>query len=933
MAKLRRTLLIGLGGTGIKAILNAKKMFYENYGQIPPMIGFIGMDTDSPGLSNASVIANDGTKITLNGSEQLCISVDEPIAIYQKSKAKVDWMPECNVSGLSALKIGAGQIRSNGRFAITVNERRVQTSIDNKIAEVNNANIIDNADYDLLDSATEVHMVFSVGGGTGCGTFLNMAYLIKRRFPTIKLSGYAVLSDVFRNMVPGAMSASVKKNAKGAIIDLDYLAHLTPDSKPVGIKWFQQTDDVNNRPFDALYFVDNSNENNDMFNDVDPLCEMIALAIVTSVGELGVALASVSDNVSKLIADGAMDIKRKKAWVAGFGCTEIIFDGDRLAKLYTRKAMAQLINKMLNGGCDDPTSIANNWFDNTKIRENFGKDDVIDYFMAPMPQHIFSDIDDPANPEPECLQYVANRAMESQKTLNEKLSALEERVDASLTRLMNEQANRECGIYLCQQILLSIHHQIELCDGEMKDEKQAFEQKDLPLIKSSLKTACRELAECMGTFFKRHKDDYKAEVVNQTMKLAVVKREIARRGMARQFYSWLKERVNQSIGRVDIIIGNLQTVRDGCNNEVQKNLHSDAGRNFFQFDLSSDYTEKVECSMDDIVFNDFAKYRQFDGGIASLAGLTSKQTEDSLMRFIRTLPKVKKYENMTVDDALDNLSDDELKVLIEKAVKKSKPLLPYTLRGYNADLRERPVECYYVGVANKSRSRLATGNLLQNIVTNDTNIQFSEIGLANRVIIYRQLGVIPAFAVKALDSYASEYERLEEDKPAGSHWDKNLCQRMKKERFSLVPKDEVSEAHVFEIWVKAIIFNLVTFNAASGLYQIQSRGMGGRPLKQWLVDMGADRQTAFRYLEDNIDILGREIRDAIHKMDVPGPENPIRLLSNKAVRSCKDDTYLEEVSNCPISKENIEHYPAEMDLIEKEIVYIIDYIAPNIAHQ
>ena len=52
MAKLRRTLLIGLGGTGFKAILNAKKMFYENYGEIPPMIGFLGIDTDRPGLEN-----------------------------------------------------------------------------------------------------------------------------------------------------------------------------------------------------------------------------------------------------------------------------------------------------------------------------------------------------------------------------------------------------------------------------------------------------------------------------------------------------------------------------------------------------------------------------------------------------------------------------------------------------------------------------------------------------------------------------------------------------------------------------------------------------------------------------------------------------------------------------------------------------------------
>lgn len=928
MAKLRRTLLIGLGGTGIKAILNAKKMFYENYGQIPPMIGFIGMDTDKPGLGNAYVIANDGTKISLNKSEQLCISVDTPTAIYSqgKSSKRFDWMPECNVQGLSALSIGAGQMRSNGRFAVTVNEANVKGFIDHKITEINNAAIIDNADYDLLSSDTEVHMVFSLGGGTGSGTFLNTAYLIKRMFPKIKVSGYAVLSDVFRNMVTGAMSARVRPNAKGAIIDLDYLAHLTPDSTPVEIKWLRDSDNVSNRPFEALYFVDNRNENNDMFDTVDPLCEMIALAIVTSVGELGVALASVSDNVSKLIADGTMDIKNKKAWVAGFGCAEIIFDGNHLARIYARKAMSQLINKMLNGGCDDPVTIANNWFDTTKIRENQGRDDVIDYFMPVMPPHVYSDVDDAANPEPECLQYVANRAMEQQQKLDEKLSELQGRVDESLTRLISEQANRECGIYLCQQILLSILHQIELCDGEMKEEKEQLEEQ-MPRLESSLKTACKELAHCMSTFFKHNRKDFEAEVVNQTMRLAVAQRDVQRHKMARQFYSWLKERVNKSISRVDIIISNLQTVRNECSSELQKMLRAEAGGNFFQFDLSADYAAKVECPMSDIVFNDFAKEMQADGGVSSLAGMTSKQTEETLMRFIRTLPRVKTLESMTVDNALDELSTDELKTLINKAVKKSLPLLPYTLRGFDGELRERPVECYYVGVANKNRSRLTKDNLLQNIVSDARDIQFSEIGLDNRVIIYRQLGVIPAFTVAALDNYEAEYDLWEENKQTGSHWDSNLCDRMKKERFSLMPKDDVSAAHLMETWINAIIFDLIKFDAASGQYRIKSRGMGGRALRGWMVDMGASRTDAFRYLEDNIDVLGHEIRQAIHEMDVPGPENPIRLLSEKALKACQDGSYFQAVSKCPISFENIEHYPAEMELIEKEIEHILDNIA------
>lgn len=924
MAKLRRTLLIGLGGTGIKSILDAKKMFYENYGQIPPMIGFLGIDTDAPGLRNSFVTAADGTIISLNQSEQLCISVSNPAQIYLNNinSGLFDWMPDCNVSGLSALSIGAGQMRSNGRFAITVNENSVQQIINHKITEVNNARIIDNSSYDLLGKDTEIHMVFSLGGGTGSGTFINIAYLIKRMFPNIKISGYAVLSDVFRLMVTGAMSSRVKPNGKGALIDLDYLAHLTPASEPINVKWFHTVDKVNSRAFDALYLVDNSNENNDMFDRVDPLCQMIALAIVTSVGELGVALDSVSDNVSKLIADGSMDIRNKKAWVAGFGCAEIVFDGERLADIYARKAAIQLVNKMLNGGCDDPAIIANNWFDNTKIRENQNKDDVIDYFMAPTPEYVLTEIDSPDNPLPECQQYIANRAMPGQTKLEEKQSALQARVEESLSRLMKEQADRECGIFLCSQILLTILNQIELCDTEMKDEKEDFEAQ-LPRLESSMKTACSELADCMGTFFKLRRRDYEAEVVNQTMKLAVARREIARRKMAREFYSWLRERVNKSIERVDIIMSNLQTLRNESNVEIQKLVRNAADANFFQFELSANYAEKISCPLSDIVFNDFTGFMQSEGGIASISGMTSKQTEEIIMRFVRTLPKVRKYSAMTVDDAMDELSEDELKSLINKAVKKSLPLLPYTFRGFDADLRERPVECYYIGVANKSRSRLVKDNFFQNLVSGAKDVQFSEIGLTNRVIIYRQLGVIPAFAVKSLDNYNTEYEKWETDKPNCSHWDKNLCARMSKERYSLFPKN-TGNPRLLEIWVSLVVYGLMKYDAESGQYRIKSRGLGGKALRGWLVDMGKSRADAFCFLEDNIDILEEEINREIKEMDIPGPDNQLRKLSEQAVKACEDGTYLENVSKCPIPMETIELYPAEMDLIEKEIAFILD---------
>jgi hypothetical protein len=305
--------------------------------------------------------------------------------------------------------------------------------------------------------------------------------------------------------------------------------------------------------------------------------------------------------------------------------------------------------------------------------------------------------------------------------------------------------------------------------------------------------------------------------------------------------------------------------------------------------------------------------------------METTETEAIVEQYIRTLPKVKEYASMTVDNILDKLSEDELKSLISNAIKKSLPLLPYTFRGYDADLKERPVECYYIGVANKDQSRLAKGNMFQSLVPGAKDVQFSEVGLSNRIIIYRQLGVIPAFAVKSLDNYETEYEKWEGDKPHGSHWDEALCQRMAKERFSLMPKD-VNSKHTFESWITAIVYDIIKYNDTTKQYQIKSRGLGGKALRGWWVDMGANRTEAFNFMEDNIDILDGEIKQTIKEMDVPGPDNPIRRLSEAAVKACQYGTYLQEISKCPISIETIEHYPAEEELIEKEMEYIIDNI-------
>lgn len=313
-----------------------------------------------------------------------------------------------------------------------------------------------------------------------------------------------------------------------------------------------------------------------------------------------------------------------------------------------------------------------------------------------------------------------------------------------------------------------------------------------------------------------------------------------------------------------------------------------------------------------------------EGGIASIASMTSGQTEEALMKFVNTMPKVEAYNRQTVDDILEEMSSGEVEDLLRKAINKSLPLLSYTYRGFNADLKNPPVESYYIGVADKNRSRLIKDNLFQNLVMGAKDIQFSEVGLDNRIIIYRQLGVIPAFAIKALDNYETEYEKWEDDKPRGSHWDSNLHRRMVSERYSLLPKDTVNERNLLELWVNAIIYDLISYDPATRQYRIKSRGLGGKALRGWLVDMGASRNDAFRFVEDNIDVLKPEIQKALDELDVPGPDNIIRNNAARARKAVANGTYLEEISKCPVSMENIAHYPAEEKLLNMEMDFILD---------
>ena len=798
--KIRRCLYIGLGGTGMGTLLNVKKMFIDNYGEVPPMIGFLGIDTDG-GVYKKELDSRYG-KVCLSPNEQLPVSVDEARPVFSVYKDHFGWLPEENLYALTSMTLGAGQVRTNGRFAFIYNMRKVEDKVVDAVNRISHADIAVNPRYELLANDVEIHMVFSVCGGTGAGTFIDAAYLVRRCAPKCKLTGYAVLPDVFESMSNSGM-AKVKINAFGSIQDLDYLMHLGLDKRPVDFDYIHNEVSVNERPFNAFYFIDNKNENNDVYDHVDRLEEMIALALVTSAGELSTASASVSDNLEKNIREGSMDIEDKKAWVAGMGICEIVFHGQDLQTIYAWKAAKRLTAGLLNS-CVDSDAIVNAWIDKPEvnIRENNGFDNVIDFIMPKMPPYPMTDIDDRSNAKPEVEGYLGT-VLPKDKEVQDKVNELASRVKQELYNLVVDELNKECGVGTTLEVIQGIMAQVEIFLTEMNqeaDEKRAAEPKN----QSTVEMALKDLDDYCGRFFKSKTgvQDRVDQVLQATMQLACTRREIIRRNAAINFYTGLKVQLADYYGKVRQI---LQMMANVINNgdKVLAEIQNSVGRvlQTFQIDLAQKFVTQVVVDDSDILPADFVKTLP-GNKVYDFAQGTTDDLQNTLLKYTRSLKSAKKWGDMTIDDVLNKMSEAEFDLLVKNAITRSTIMLRIDHRGFMP--QEAPANNFYVGVPRKDASRLFKDDYFKRRISGNADVDFSSIGLNDRVIIYRQLGVVPAYAIAGLAGYEQRYVNRNNYNP---HIDANLLKRMKREEFSLQPKATADDS--LELWVKGIIFGLV----------------------------------------------------------------------------------------------------------------------------
>ncbi len=220
-------LFVGLGGTGIDALLRVKNEVQTRMplpkgsnGQIlstsPNNIAFLAIDTDEDKFKNSYGVASfdasgdECIKLTVDGLGQVISSVVEK----KLDSEEWNWYDRdlsANGSGLN----GANGIRQIGRFMLfqRVNEIRARftTAID-KVLE---------ATKDNNKTSLNIFVTTGIGGGTGSGTFLDIAYILRavalQRTPNVQVHGYIFTPDLNKGDKP-----SLYRNGFASLKELDY---------------------------------------------------------------------------------------------------------------------------------------------------------------------------------------------------------------------------------------------------------------------------------------------------------------------------------------------------------------------------------------------------------------------------------------------------------------------------------------------------------------------------------------------------------------------------------------------------------------------------------------------------------------------------------------------------------------------------------------
>jgi len=338
----RPTVIIGLGGTGYGVLLKLKQRLVEIYGKVPPVIRLLSIDTTENSQSREDTA--QGISVSLDQSELYQISITNPSNIVRNRNIQ-EWWPT-QVNSNLGIERGAGQVRARGRLGLFAKSSDIFSLIGQAIASVrdlkNNKQAFQDEFTVSSTGGVEVFIVGSIAGGTGSGTFLDVAFMARNGDPQVSITGILALPRVFANK---PITEMVKSNAYGALKEIESLWQ--PQSMEIDYGLRKVT--VDRAPFDLLFLIDGINEAGRMIGDPKDLQNLIADGLYVQVAsQIGVDSNNANDNIKGMLSE--RKVCNNKFWVSycSFGVASLTLPIRDVQRLQWQDS-CQLIEQNLLG--------------------------------------------------------------------------------------------------------------------------------------------------------------------------------------------------------------------------------------------------------------------------------------------------------------------------------------------------------------------------------------------------------------------------------------------------------------------------------------------------------------------------------------------------------------------------------------------------------
>lgn len=911
--KITRTLYVGLGGTGVRSILRAKQCFVDSYGEVPPMVAFLAIDTDKA-IRDKSLMSRSGKEVKLSENEIcFCGITGSALDIYRNHLSQFQWLPRRNVPFLANLRnTGAGQVRSSGRFLARHNATEISKRVASKVTEIGQPLSIDSPFvYDTNKEGVVypviVNVVGSVAGGTGSGTFLDMLVLIAK---TLRESGlvysikpWMVLPEVFRHVAPGPASANVYQNAYGAIRELDYLYHLPKDN--------QNAIDFN---FDRVYYLDegigdtylfnNTNKAGVVFQNVDDIADSIGRCMFLPSNEVD----SVKDNTGNI--SFVYNIRNKEAHYVSAGSAEIVYDNHAVGNVIAKGIITQICEELGRSSSMDALKEVNAWTTSEAVAiQEHDADLLTDSLLAKYaPFSVIVDKDTDAT----TVNANIIAGAEAENVLNEirdnevkKLVKVKEQLTVKLQEIINSQN----GIGAAKAFLESLLDNISICKDEMNEE--------MSILQKSLAYDVNwevEIASLRSGVFRIFDRDAAEALQGRISDYIAQKRDLLRHKWAIQFYIDLEKYVNEFLEKVNVFKVNVDSVvrKEGRDiNRIQQLAKSSSK---FQIYLHSEDVSDFKLPN---VAETSALFRS-KTPIYSLIDKTENDLCDLLFDFAKEQQEVIDAVNVTIEQKMSSMEAGRIKAIFDKVKEMSSPLWATNTQGY-LDHAQEFTTIFTIGVYDQSN------NLIQSKYKDEFTLgsiepTFASTHETDRITFFQSQCYSPAYAVNNMLGYMRDAgEKLQQESFPVCYLDEKWHQRMLVEGFDVVPTQE--KDRVLPNWVNAIVYGFIKYDEEHKTYYIESEQ--GDVLLGGVLELGQRRDLAFEQFQ--MRGLDQEVEARIQQMILeqgrPAVTDIIKAVKNDIRNYMSQYAQLSAIELDRVQAKD-PAYQMVRDLLEKEVLHL-----------